>query len=106
MHKRTAHTPTFSLPTWTIHYDVKIQGIDKFVEGAWAKWKRDVTFAFLEARLVGYLDGSLKVPTDPKDNWLTFNSRIIWTLGCLVNDSLAQELLPNMLAANAWVLLK
>ena len=54
--------------------------------------------------LVGYLDGSLKAPTDPKDNpdWLAYSSHIIGTLGHLVNDSLAQELLPDMLAANAW----
>ena len=92
----------------TIHNDIKIQGIDKLVEGSWAKWKRDVTFAFLEAGLVGYLDGSLKAPMDPKDNpgWLAYNARIIGTLGCLVDDSLAQELLPDMLAADAWVLLK
>ena len=92
----------------TVYYDVKIRGIDKLVEGSWAKWKRDVTFAFLEAGLVGYLDGSLKAPTDPKDNpdWLAYNSRIIGTLGRLVDDSLAQELLPDMLAADAWVLLK
>ena len=68
MHKRTAHTPTFLSANMTVHYDVKIRGIDKLVEGSWAKWKRDVTFAFLKAGLVGYMDGSLKTPTDLKDN--------------------------------------
>ena len=54
------------------------------------------------------MDGSLKTPTDLKDNpdQLAYSSCIIGTLGCLVDDSLAQELLPDMLAADAWVLLK
>src|SRR5882672_3702147 len=91
-----------------LDYDIKVRGIDKITEGNWAKWGRDVTFAFMEAGLVGYLDGSIKAPSDTKENneWLQYNSRIISTLGRIVDDSLAQELTPAMLAADAWAILK
>ena len=92
-------------------YDIKVWGIDKLTEGNWAKWGRDVTFTFMEAGLVGYLDGSIKAPPISADlkemnEWLQYNSRIIGTLGCIVDDSLAQELTPTMLVADAWAILK
>jgi len=60
----------------------------------------------MEVGLISYLDGSIKAPPVSADlkernEWLQYNSRIIGTLGCIVNDSLAQELTPTMLAADA-----
>ena len=91
-----------------ITYDVKIHGIDKLVEGNWAKWAWDVIFAFLEAGLVGYLDSLCKAPNDMKEKaeWLQYNSHIIETLGCIIDNTFAQELAPNMLAVDVWALLK
>ena len=91
-----------------IIYDVKVHGIDKLDAGCWAKWARDVKFAFLEAGPIGYLDGSVKPPADSKEkaDWLQYNACIIGMLGCLVDDALAQELVDDMLAANAWSHLK
>ena len=85
-----------------ITYDVKIRGIDKLVEGNWAKWAWDVTFTFLEAGLVSYLDSSCKAPDDLKEKaeWLQYNSHIIGTLGRIIDDTFAQELSPSMLAVD------
>ena len=94
-----------------IDYDIKVQGIDKLTEGNWEKRGQDITFAFMEAGLVGYLDGSIMAPSinadlKGKNEWLQYNSCITSTLGCMVNDSLAQELTSMMLVADAWAILK
>jgi hypothetical protein len=64
--------------------------------------------AFMEVGLSGYLDGSLEEPSESKKivEWKQYNSRIIGTLGRIVDNSLAQELSADMTAANAWLLLK
>jgi len=65
----------------------------------------------MEAGLVGYLDGSIMAPSvnadlKEKNEWLQYNSCIIGTLGYIVDDSLAQELTPTMLASEAWAIVK
>ena len=62
-----------------IDYDIKVWGIDKLTEGNWVKWGWDITFAFMEAGLISYLDGSIKAPTvsanlKEKNEWLQYNS--------------------------------
>jgi len=94
-----------------IDYNVKIRGVDKLVEGGWAKWSREIKCSFMEAGLNGYLDGTIKEPPagskiDETTAWMQYNTHIIGTLGCQVDNSLAQELTTIQLAADAWALLK
>ena len=110
-------TATYILPTATyisfiaemgVTYDIKIHGIDKLVEGNWVKWAWDVTFTFQEAGLVSYLDSSCEAPNDLKEKaeWLQYNSHIIRTFSCIIDNTFTQELTPDMLAVDAWALLK
>ena len=93
-----------------IKYNVKIVDIKRLVEGQWASWSHDVRFCFLEAGFIHYLDGtnapdegnSKKVQTE----WCIINSRIIGTLAKHISPALKQELEEDMLAADAWRMLK
>jgi hypothetical protein len=91
-----------------VDYNMKVKDIAKLCERNWAKWSRDIGFSFMEAGLAGYLDGTIEELTETKKlaKWKQYNSRIIGTLGRVVDDSLAQELTSEMTAAEAWLLLK
>jgi hypothetical protein len=49
-----------------IDYNVKVKDIAKLTEGNWLKWAREIQFAFMEAGLWGYLDGSIEAPSETK----------------------------------------
>jgi hypothetical protein len=95
-------------PDMGLEYNVKVKDIAKLSKGNWSKWARDVGFSFMEAGLSGYLNRSIKEPSETKKviEWRQYNSCIITTLGHIVNDSLSQELTPIMTVMEAWMLLK
>ena len=93
-----------------IEYNVMIIDVEPLIGGQWASWSRDVIFCCLEAGFVHYLNGmnapdkgdSKKVQTE----WCIINSGIIGTLAKHVSPALKQELEEDMLAADAWRMLK
>ena len=89
-------------------YNVNIIDIPKLVDGQWAKWAREVRSAFREAGMLGYITGSLKQPTDAREfaDWQIYNSRIIGTLGRIIDDALVQEIETLETAREAWLLLE
>ena len=93
-----------------IEYNVKIVDVKPLVEGRWASWSRDMRFCFLEAGFVHYLDG-MNAPDEGdlkkvQTEWHIINSWIIGTLAKHVSPALKQELEEDMLAADAWRMLK
>src|SRR6266481_4906809 len=92
-----------------VEYNVKIKDVEPLTEGRWAEWSWDIEFAFLEAGMADYLDGSNEpADTDSKKvhaEWKSINSRIIGTLGKHVSRPLAQDLQADMPAAIAWSML-
>ena len=93
-----------------VEYNVKIKDVEPLTEGRWAEWSQDIEFAFLEAGMADYLDGSNEpADTDSKKvhaEWKSINSRIIGTLGKHVSRPLAQDLWADMPTAIAWAMLK
>ena len=91
-----------------IEYTVNIKDILKLTEGHWPKWAREVRSAFREAGLLGYIDGTLDEPTDARKlaEWNSYNSRIIGTLGRIVDDALMQDIEALLNARQAWLLLE
>ena len=70
----------------------------------------DVKFCFLEAGFAHYLDG-MNAPNESDSKkvqakWHTINSQIIGTLVKHVSLALKQELDEDMLAVDAWRMLK
>jgi hypothetical protein len=86
-----------------VDYNVKVKDIAKLCKGNWAKWSRDIRFSFMEAGLAGYLDRAIEelMETKKLTEWRQYNSHIIGTLGRVVDNSLAQELMSKMTAAEA-----
>ena len=93
-----------------IEYNVKIIDIEPLTEGQWIPWSCNIRFCFLEAGFVHYLDG-MNAPDESDSKkvqaeWHTINSQIISTLAKHVSPALKQELDKDMLAADAWRMLK
>src|SRR5882672_8703196 len=93
-----------------IEYNMKIKDVEPLTEGRWAAWSHEIKFSFLEAGLAQYLDSS-NTPSESESKaklaeWKFMNSHIIGMLWRNVTPSLAQELDKDMMAANAWWLLK
>jgi hypothetical protein len=49
-----------------LEYHVRVKDLEKLSEGSWLKWSWEMEFSFLEAGLMGYINGSIDELADQK----------------------------------------